>query len=442
MYRTSNDSDMSKSQNQKSELEQLSTELNDVKQQLHELMRILKFGVDRQYYFNAFSNPELLKLQNEPNDGILLCGNYGNPNTGDEWMLDTMIQYLRKYSNKKITLMLEPNRIFDPSIYLKYGVNYIHYPQTVYDYDVIAEKFDVLVFGGGAIIEDGIYWEAYDYGINICRTVVDLPLRFIAQNKKVFCIGLSTSTALSNPEYIQKLQAVIQRVTCFSVRDNYSLKTLKNAGISVDNVPVMNDLVYANEFLYPAVNFNNHTKKNSKTVHIGIVYIVAEETKEAFSYLIQKIKDEVLSQQKEYKITLIPFYDSWHIDLNFYRNFVQGEENIDVIPYTTSLQEMIDIFNTQDYMVCARYHGILLSLCLNIPCIALYYDTHQHYFNKISYLLEQFNYSLTDGIPISQIKKLESTILDKVILPANKEIARCLIEQAQKHLRGLFENNL
>lgn len=82
--------------------------------------------------------------------------------------------------------MLEPNRIFDPSIYLKYNVNYIHYPQTVYDYDILVEKFDILVFGGGAIIEDGIYWEAYDYGINICRTVVDLPLRFIAKNKKFF----------------------------------------------------------------------------------------------------------------------------------------------------------------------------------------------------------------------------------------------------------------
>lgn len=177
-------------------LEHLSVELEAVKQQLQEMARLLKFCVDRQYYFNAFSNPELLKLQNEANDGILLCGNYGNPNTGDEWMLDTMIQYLRRYSNKKITIMLEPNRIFDPSIYLKYNVNYIHYPQTVYDYDILVEKFDILVFGGGAIIEDGIYWEAYDYGINICRTVVDLPLRFIAKNKKVFCVGLSTSTTV------------------------------------------------------------------------------------------------------------------------------------------------------------------------------------------------------------------------------------------------------
>ena len=352
-------------------LEHLSVELEAVKQQLQEMARLLKFCVDRQYYFNAFSNPELLKLQNEANDGILLCGNYGNPNTGDEWMLDTMIQYLRRYSNKKITIMLEPNRIFDPSIYLKYNVNYIHYPQTVYDYDILVEKFDILVFGGGAIIEDGIYWEAYDYGINICRTVVDLPLRFIAKNKKVFCVGLSTSTTLNNPEYIHKLQTVIHGATYFSVRDYYSLNVLKQAGISTNNVRIINDIVYANDKLLSAVQ-NRKIQEHSETVHIGVVYIVAEETKEAFQELIASIRREMEQQNKKYLISLIPFYDNWHIDFNFYMNFAKDKENITVIPYTTDIQEMIDIFTKQDYMICARYHGILLSLSLNIPCIGLY----------------------------------------------------------------------
>ena len=58
-----------------------------------------------------------------------------------------------------------------------------------------------MIFGGGAIIEDGVYWEAYDYGINICRTIEDLPLKLIAKQKKVLCIGLSTSTELNNQEY-------------------------------------------------------------------------------------------------------------------------------------------------------------------------------------------------------------------------------------------------
>lgn len=422
-------------------LEHLSVELEAVKQQLQEMARLLKFCVDRQYYFNAFSNPELLKLQNEANDGILLCGNYGNPNTGDEWMLDTMIQYLRRYSNKKITIMLEPNRIFDPSIYLKYNVNYIHYPQTVYDYDILVEKFDILVFGGGAIIEDGIYWEAYDYGINICRTVVDLPLRFIAKNKKVFCVGLSTSTTLNNPEYIHKLQTVIHGATYFSVRDYYSLNVLKQAGISTNNVRIINDIVYANDKLLSAVQ-NRKIQEHSETVHIGVVYIVAEETKEAFQELIASIRREMEQQNKKYLISLIPFYDNWHIDFNFYMNFAKDKENITVIPYTTDIQEMIDIFTKQDYIICARYHGILLSLSLNIPCIGLYYDTHQHYFNKIAYLLEQFHFWLEDCISVSQIRTTEGSIFEKKLYVQDKHTIQCLMNDARNDLNDLFEKNL
>lgn len=93
-----------------------------------------------------------------------------------------------------------------------------------------------MIFGGGSIIEDGFYWEAYDYGINICRTIEDLPLRLIAKQKKVLCIGLSTSTELNNQEYTYELQKVIDGSTYFSLRDPYSIETLKRAGICTDKV--------------------------------------------------------------------------------------------------------------------------------------------------------------------------------------------------------------
>ena len=41
--------------------------------------------------------------------------------------------------------MMEPNRLFDPLVYLKYGIEYIHYPKTVYDYGEI-EKIRCIDF--------------------------------------------------------------------------------------------------------------------------------------------------------------------------------------------------------------------------------------------------------------------------------------------------------
>ena len=35
---------------------------------------------------------------------------------------------------------MEPNRLFDPLVYLKYGIEDIHYPKTVYDYGEIEKN--------------------------------------------------------------------------------------------------------------------------------------------------------------------------------------------------------------------------------------------------------------------------------------------------------------
>ena len=423
-------------------IEALSDEVKELHGKLNEMGRLLKFAVDRQYYFNAFYDPELKKLDDIPDHGILLCGNYGNPNTGDEWMLETILDYISRYTTKKVTIMLVANRKFDPSLYLKYDVDYIHCPQTIYDYDLIEKKFDVLIFGGGAIIEDGIYWEAYDYGINICRTVVDLPLRFIRHEKKVLCIGLSTSCGLSNREYIGKLQQVIDRAAFFSVRDPYSLQVIQDAGLCVDKVKLTHDIVYANRELGQAMEMTSEKPCKSEVFHVGIVYIVAEETKVAFCTLLQKLETELQLYQKDYKISIIPFYDDWHIELDFYKKALGNNPNVTILPYNSDIRFMINTFQNQDLLICARYHAILMALTLGIPCVPLYYDTHQHYPNKIKHLLGDFGFRLDECIPMSKLGKNDVTFIAHALKPENNYISRKLMESARQGIEKTFEKEL
>lgn len=428
-------------QEEKNEIAELRSEIENLNKRLDSISKQLTFAIDRQYYFNAYTNPELLKLHSIPDHGVLLCGNYGNPNTGDEWMLDTMISYIRRYTKRQITIMLEPNRLFDPSVYLKYGIEYIHYPKTVYDYDLIEKKFDVLIFGGGAIIQDDIYWEAYDYGINICRTVVDLPLRFIAKKKKVICLGLSTSTELTNREYIEKLQAVINGSTFFSMRDPYSIGTLEKAGICTDKVQLVHDIVYANEELGQVIEGSKHEKNDADVMHVGLVYIVAEETKPLFRSLIDKIKKETEDSGRVCKITIIPFFDDWHIDYRFYMDEVKDDSSVTVLRYDSDIKMVIDVFMKQDIVVCARYHAILLALSLGVPCVALYYDTHQHYCNKVSYLMEQFGKSIENCVRISEIERCE-TLLDQVIREMDPDRIKALAKDARKQISKVLEREM
>ena len=426
----------------KAEIEALSEKIDELNKKLEQMGKLLKFAVDRQYYFNSFMNPELEKLQMIPDGGILLCGNYGNPNVGDEWMLDTILGYIKRHTSKRVTIMLESNRLFDPSKYLKYDVDYIHYPKTVYDYDIIEKKFDTLIFGGGAIIEDGIYWEIYDYGINICRTVVDLPLRFINHKKKVLLIGLSTSATLSNQEYKNKLQYIIDKATYFSLRDSNSIQTLKEAGIRTERIHLTDDIVYANKILQKELMIMEKRDVDSDILRVGVVYIVAEETKSQFKILIRKIKEEAAELGKKCEITLLPFYDDWHVDYRFYSEIVSEEDSVRVLKFDSDIQTIINVFKEQDIMVCARYHAILLALCMKIPCVTLFYDTHQHYANKIKYLVEQFGYRLEDCIPISRLEEMEGKILQKAFDNSESYVANKIIQRAEMNLNELFEMGL
>lgn len=82
-----------------------------------------------------------------------------------------------------------------------------------------------------------------------------------------------------------------------------------------------------------------------------------------------------------------PNTGDWHIDYRFYAEETNGDPAITVLQYDSDIKSVVDVFMKQDVMVCARYHAILVALSLGIPCVALYYDTHQHYRNKIGYLM-------------------------------------------------------
>lgn len=407
-----------------------------LQERVDENLALTRFGVERQYYLNSFFSPEFMKLEKHSQGDLLLCGNYGDPNTGDEWMLKTMLDYLELYCDKHVTVMLVPNRFYDTSDYK--NVSVIHFPQSIYDFDLLADKFDEVVFGGGAIIEDEYYQEGYDFGVSICRILVDLSLRFIKQKKRVFCVGLSTSKNLYNKEYIKKLTYVIEGAYYFSVRDTNSLVTLERAGIPCNNIGVINDIVFSNFLLESKIDMQIEQKKEAggNIKRIGIVYIVNEFTIEGLYCLIRKMR-EVCSESKEKGIiTLIPFYDSRHNDLQYYERIRETEKTNDfevvVTPYTSDLQEIAAILGNQDIVFNMRYHSMLLSLCLGINTVNILYHEHPHYYNKVDYLMKQFGYSAENCILETDLRDNLANWNDNVLCCNDVEKIARLCKESKK----------
>ncbi len=317
---------------------------------------------------------------------ILIIGFYGAPNLGDELMLETLLEYFDKIPNKKITVLLADNPEYSIDKYK--DIRFIHYPKSLYDFNIMAEQFDYVIFGGGAIIDDRHYNEENSFQYDLGTMLIKLSVRAIAFNKKVICIALSASENIENREYLEKLGYVIQHSHYFSVRDEFTKKFLtKKLGDEYGNkINKIHDIVFSNKKLLS--NLVEIRSKNDR-LNVGIVAISNDDNYEKMQIIINSIK----RLNKNLQINLIPFYDYKHMDLNFYNKIIDNNKDIkiSVEKFPENMNQTIELYKKNDIIIGMRYHSILISYALNIPCVSICYDIHSHYPYKIKYLNQIFN---------------------------------------------------
>jgi len=400
-------------------------------QNLNESIQQLKYKKDEKY--EKYEIQDINIEQNKKN--ILLVGFYGAFNLGDELMLETLLEYLDNIENKSITIMLADNPNYNIEKYK--DVKFISYPITIYDINHIAEKFDYVIFGGGAIIDDSNYRIDRSYRYDLGAIFIKLAIRAIAFGKKVISIGLSTSNMITNEEFIDNLEFIINNSTYFSVRDEFSkkyiLSLLKEK--PTKEIYLIEDIVVANKKIKN--NIRNSVIDKSKIKNVGIVYISNDNNKEKLINLI----DGVRKKYGNAHINLIPFYEYCNCDTNFFES-VNNEfdsNNCTIIKYPNNIQETISVFNDNDLIVGLRYHAILLANILNIPCIPVLYDINSQYEFKIEYLNKIFKkdalvkYSTISAEDIENcIANIETNKLN------NYELCNLITEDAQCNIEKII----
>ncbi len=217
---------------------------------------------------------------------ILLCGFFGAFNLGDELMLQTVLREINEVGEFDITIMLCDNPQIDIT---RYGeCKFIHYPTNVMDFNTIAINYDYLIFSGGALLDDIDYDNSNE--ITLGKTLVNLAMRFITFSKGVMLYGLSANSELTNEDFIEKLNFIINHCSYFSLRDLNSLNVLKKSGINVEKIKIVDDIVFANNF---SDNINNLEYDKKNLITIGISYVdydnniekLIELTKSIYNYL-------------------------------------------------------------------------------------------------------------------------------------------------------------
>lgn len=347
---------------------------------------------------NKYSNLEMLTLDNNvTKKRVLLMGFYGALNLGDELMLEVIVSKLKKINNVDLTVMLSENREFDITNYPSLKI--IHHPKSILDINILANYFDTVIVGGGALLDDSDY-NYYNNQLTLSNSLINICYRMIQFNKQTILYGLSTSDTFSNEEYLDKLNYIFKNCTYISLRDTNSLEVLKKYKIDVSRVKIVDDLVFC------CKENKNSVKKKSNFITIGLDFICKYENYDLLKNCVNWLCDYLYDNNVKYKILLIPFYEYQKNDSLFY-NKLKNElknDNVFILDYLYKFENIKKEFCTIDYMINMRYHGSILAYLFSIPSLNIIFDVHNHYLNKMNYLFNNYNIN-TCKINFSQLNK-------------------------------------
>ena len=119
---------------------------------------------------NDYVNLEYFKVPSDKSPKVLLVGFYGAVNLGDELMLQKLYRDLNVIKND-IYVMMCDNENLDAFRYP--GMNIIHYPKTKFDFNHLADIFDSVIFGGGAILDDSGYLQEESFKYDLGKIFID-----------------------------------------------------------------------------------------------------------------------------------------------------------------------------------------------------------------------------------------------------------------------------
>ena len=330
---------------------------------------------------NAYVNFEYLYLLNNTKTKVLLAGFYGARNLGDELMMQKVYQDLDVDKSSVYVLMCDNPEL---NVFQYPGMNMIHYPKTKFDYSFLADQFDCVIFGGGAVIDDVMYRKKDSFTFDMGKIFAELGTAFIQRKKAVYSLGLSTSKELNDPEYIEKMKNIISRSRFFSVRDKYSAELLRE--ITGQEINRINDIVLTYE--RPRCVEMRKTKFT-----IGIIWICYDDLKDQLYYLLEELLG--FYRNIDLELRLIPFYDYCNCDYNFYlktKEHFGNDERIVLAKMPGTFEDIYCELINCDLILSMRYHGALIGMMTGRETCSLLYGEHRHYYNKMLDIYEKFDH--------------------------------------------------
>ncbi|MGN1096085.1 MAG: polysaccharide pyruvyl transferase CsaB [Eubacteriales bacterium] len=335
-------------------------------------------------------------LLDKKKKSVVICGYYGYGNAGDEAMLASLIHSLSENKNiSRIYVMSATPKATSE----KYGVLSVHR----FDYRAVCNALssaDVMIFGGGNILQDKTSTKSLVYYAEIIRLA-----RVHACRVAICANGIGPVTKKEN---LKRLKRSLMLSDYISLRDEASYELAREL-TGRDDIILTSDIVCASD-----IDIQKYNNKKS-----AYYLVFPKKLKGLSSKTVSEFCGGIYR-----KYGLSPVFIPMH----------KGEDTafchelLSQVPFgkVALWEQMNELFSECEFSVCMRLHGVIFSLMAKCPMIGISDD------GKMPSFMSSFGIAECAFFPPDVSSSDICVAADKII--ANKaDIRDSLGYEAAKH---------
>jgi len=325
---------------------------------------------------------------------LVLSGFFGFDNAGDEAILFTVIQQIRKRGYEPIVLSANPAKTS-----ALYGVESVHRMKLKEIFSAI-KRADGLISGGGSLLQDVTSAQNSIYYLGIMQIAF-----FLKKPVFVFAQGIGP---LQRKGLRRLTGSLLNRATYLSVRDDDSKSLLRACGVKKE-IDVTVDPVLQFELMdKPTLPSSLETFLHKKPIVFSLRSWHNDE--QLIPYYQEVIRT---LNEKGIPVLLLPFHQP--SDTTFAQKVQTSIEN--PLLYTCqeplSLEQMFSCIQQSSMVYGMRLHALIFAASQNIPFVGLSYDPKIDAFLSLYKqtpiaTVESFNANQTLGVIYETMNHLDN----------------------------------
>lgn len=355
---------------------------------------------------------------------FLITGYYGFLNSGDDAILTSMCEGIKRLGIPSKTTILSNN---PKTTEEEYKVN------ATYRFNILSvikeiKDTDILLMGGGSLLQDHTSTRSLIYYLSI------LGLAKLFKKKcMIYANGIGPIRRRMNRYLTGRM---VNKVDVITLRDRLSLKDLESLGITKPLINVTADPVFNLELkAAPIKKILEDEKVDLSKPLVGVLFRDWKD-KEKYVKKIAKVCDYIVDELNM-NVLFIPM--KYPTDMIISNQIASSMENVSYeLKRKYDVNTIIEIIGETKFVLSMRLHALLYASLKSIPMIGFIYDPKVKYFLKElkMYTIEDIETFTVEGI-INHINHIMGNY-ENIQKSINKEVLK-LKTKAEENERILLE---